>query len=340
LWDDDPATFTVTNVNDPPVAYPDSYSTNEDTTLTIPAPGVLGNDVDVDGDPLTAVKVSNTTHGTVSLNSNGGFTYTPAENYVGVDTFTYKAYDGTVYSNIATVTITVNAVNEPPIANNDTATVLMDSTNNKIDVLANDADPDEDPLTITGVSGAAHGTTTTDGDYVYYSPTLGYSGSDSFTYTISDGHGGTDTGTVAITVQPNAPPLKPQRPTGPATGKVRIEYTYNATTTDPNNHQLSYQWDWGDGTTSGWLGPYDSGELTQAKHTWTKKGSYGIKVKAKDSYGAESNWSESLPITMPFSQHYVIGQLGAFFHLIIRFLRGEFAGMTFIQILRTEGWLK
>ncbi|MBE3136023.1 MAG: tandem-95 repeat protein [Thermoplasmata archaeon] len=340
LWDDDPATFTVTNVNDPPVAYPDSYSTNEDTTLTIPAPGVLGNDVDVDGDPLTAVKVSNTTHGTVTLNSNGGFTYTPAENYVGVDTFTYKAYDGTVYSNIATVTITVNPVNQPPVANDDTATVPMDSTNNKIDVLANDVDPDEDPLTITGVSGAVHGTTTTDGSFVYYSPTPGYSGSDSFTYTISDGHGGTDTGAVAITVQPNAPPLKPQRPTGPASGKVRIEYTYNATTTDPNNHQLSYQWDWGDGTTSGWLGPYDSGELTQAKHTWTKKGSYGIKVKAKDSYGAESNWSESLPITMPVTQNYIVHEFGALIHLIIRFLRGEFAGMTFIQILRMEGWFR
>ncbi len=247
LWDDDPATFTVTAVNDPPVANSDSYNTNENTPLTVPSPGVLGNDIDVDGDSLTAVKVSDPTHGFVVLNSNGGFTYTPDEDYHGDDTFTYKAYDGTVYSNIATVTITVNPVNQPPVATDDTATVPFDSTNNKIDVLANDDDPDEDPLTITGVTAASHGITSTDGDYVYYTPTTGYSGADSFTYTIDDGNGGTDTGAVSITVQANAPPSKPQRPTGPTSGKANVEYTFNATTTDPNNHQIYYQWDWGDG---------------------------------------------------------------------------------------------
>jgi len=330
-------TITVNSVNDPPVAIPDSYSTDEDTTLMIPAPGVLGNDGDVDGDTLTAVKMSDPSHGTVTLNNNGGFTYVPVANYHGTDSFTYKAFDGIAFSNVVTVTITVNTGNQPPVANNDTATVPMDSTNNKINVLANDVDADEDPLTITGVSVATHGTTTTDASFVYYTPTQGFSGSDSFTYTISDNHGGTDTATVSITIQLNAPPVKPQRPTGPSQGKVGKEYTYNATTTDPNNHQLSYQWDWGDGTTSGWLGPYISGELTQAKHTWTKKGSYGIKVKAKDIYDAESSWSESLPITMPVSQNYIIGGMGALIHLLIRFFRGEFADMTFIQVLRMEG---
>jgi VCBS repeat-containing protein len=333
-------TITVNAVNDPPVAYPDSYSTNEDTTLTVPAPGVLGNDVDVDGDSLTAVKVSDPAHGTVVVNSDGGFTYTPTPSYQGADSFTYKAYDGVAYSNVANVTITVSPVNHPPVAHNDTATVLFDSSNNKINVLANDNDPDGDTLTITGVSAAAHGTTTTDGSFVYYSPTHGYSGPDSFTYTISDGHGGTDTATVTITVQPNAAPLQPPRPTGPPSGKIKTEYTYNATTTDPNNDQVYYQWDWGDGTTSEWLGPYDSGQLTQAKHTWTKKGDYGIKVKAKDSYGAESNWSEPLSITMPLSSHYIMHEFGVLLQLIIRFLRGEFAGMTFLQLLRTEGTWK
>ena len=95
LWDEDSATFTVTAVNDPPVANPDSYSTNENIQLTITAPGVLGNDIDVDGDTLTAVKVSDPLHGTLIFNSNGGFTYTPEENYQGDDSFTYKAYDGT-----------------------------------------------------------------------------------------------------------------------------------------------------------------------------------------------------------------------------------------------------
>ena len=140
--------------------------------------------------------------------------------------------------------------------------------------------------------------------------------------------------------EPNSPPAIPQRPSGQASGKINVEYTYTTITTDPNHDQIYYNWSWGDGTTSGWLGPYPSNQTVQAKHTWTKKGNYGIKVKAKDIHGAESNWSESLPITMPVSQHYVIGQLGALIHLLIRFIRGEFAGMTLIQLLRMEGWLK
>ena len=338
LWDDDPATFTVTAVNDPPVANPDSYSTNENTPLTVPAPGVLGNDVDVDEDTLTAEKVSDPSHGMVVLNSNGGFTYTPEEDYEGIDTFSYKAYDGIAYSDIVTVTITINSVNQPPVATDDTATVPFDSSNNKIDVLANDDDPDEDPLTITSVSTALHGTTSTDGDFVYYTPTTGYSGADSFTYVIDDGNGGTDTGAVSITVQANAPPAKPQRPTGPTSGKANVEYTFNATTTDPNSHQVYYQWDWGDGTTSNWLGPFDSGDLTQATHSWGK-GSFSIKVKAKDSYGAETEWSEPLAITMPFSFNLPF-HFGVFIHSLLHFLRGDYPGMTFIQILRTEGWLR
>jgi VCBS repeat-containing protein len=338
LWDEDSATFTVTPVNDPPLANPDSYSTNENTPLTIAAPGVLGNDVDVDGDTLTAVKVSDPSHGTVELNSDGSFTYTPAEDYQGVDTFTYKAYDGTVYSNVTSVTITINPVNQPPVATDDTATVPFDSTNNKIDVLANDDDPDGDTLTITGVSVASHGTTNTDGDYVYYTPTVGYSGDDSFTYTINDGNGGTDTGAVSITVQPNAPPNKPSKPSGTSEGKLNTPYNYSTSTTDPNSHQLYYLWDWGDDTQSDWLGPYNSGATAEATHTWTVKAS-SVKVKAKDIYGAESDWSESLPITMPLSQHYFMGPFVAFLHLIIRFLRGEFLGMSLIKVIILEGWL-
>ena len=104
--------------NQSPVADPDNHDTNEDTTVTIGAPGVLGNDNDPDGDLLTAVKQSEPSHGNVTLNSNGGYTYIPATNYFGSDSFTYKAYDGDLYSNLATVTITVNAVNDAPVVTN------------------------------------------------------------------------------------------------------------------------------------------------------------------------------------------------------------------------------
>ena len=93
-----------------PVAVADSYSTAADTLLNVAAPGVLGNDTDANGDPLTATKVSDPAHGALTLNGNGSFTYTPAAGYHGPDSFTYKANDGHADSNIATVSITVDGV--------------------------------------------------------------------------------------------------------------------------------------------------------------------------------------------------------------------------------------
>ena len=110
-----PAVIQVVRVVDrPPVAASDAYTVNEDTPLSVAAPGVLGNDSDPDGNPITAVKLTDPAHGTVTLNSNGSFTYTPAADYNGPDSFTYQASDGTLASAAATVTITVNSVNDPP----------------------------------------------------------------------------------------------------------------------------------------------------------------------------------------------------------------------------------
>ena len=97
--------------NAPPTAGDDAYMTDEDTPLNIAAPGVLGNDTDPDGDPLTAEVVS-TASGSLTLNTDGSFTYTPAAGFTGTTSFTYQAGDGAAVSNVATVTITVEAVNE------------------------------------------------------------------------------------------------------------------------------------------------------------------------------------------------------------------------------------
>jgi VCBS repeat-containing protein len=155
-------TITVTCVNDAPVAEDDSYTTDEDTPLVVPAPGVLGNDSDVDGDTLTAVLVSGPSHGTLTLNPNGSFTYTPEENFVGEDSFTYQAYDGVAYSNVATVTITVTPVNDAPVAQNDSYTANEDTplVVPAPGVLGNDSDVDGDTLTAVLVSGPSHGTLT------------------------------------------------------------------------------------------------------------------------------------------------------------------------------------
>jgi VCBS repeat-containing protein len=115
--------ITVSSVNDPPVASADDYSTNEDTPqLVVPGPGVLGNDADVDGNLLTAILVAGPSHGSLALNADGSFTYTPDLNYNGPDSFTYKANDGTADSNTVTVTLTVIPVNDPPTVTVSTAT--------------------------------------------------------------------------------------------------------------------------------------------------------------------------------------------------------------------------
>jgi len=99
-------TIHVTCVNDAPVAQDDRYTTNEDTPLLVPAPGSSATTTTWTVTRLTAVLVSGPAHGTLTLNPDGSFTYTPAENFCGEDSFTYKAYDGALYSNVATVRIT------------------------------------------------------------------------------------------------------------------------------------------------------------------------------------------------------------------------------------------
>ena len=107
-------TVNVSPVNDSPIAAPDAFTTAEDTALVVAAPGVLANDVDIDGPGLQAVRVSGPSHGTLILDASGSFRYSPAANYYGTDSFWYRAYDGTAYSNTASVSLTVTAVNDPP----------------------------------------------------------------------------------------------------------------------------------------------------------------------------------------------------------------------------------
>src|SRR5204863_204233 len=106
--------ITITSANDAPVAVNDSYTTAEDTTLTVSAPGVLANDSDLDGDSLNAILLSQPTHGSLTLSTNGSFSYVPAANYNGPDSFTYKANDGQADSGVATVSLTITGVNDAP----------------------------------------------------------------------------------------------------------------------------------------------------------------------------------------------------------------------------------
>ena len=199
-------TITVNPVNDTPWGSDHGYSVDEDGTLydTVMMSRddfrSFGGDYgDVDGDGLTAVRVTDASNGTVTLNSDGSFIYTPNANYNGSDSFTFSITDGSAYSSTQTAWLTVNSVNDAPVAFDDTLVVDEDSYGS-IDVTSNDTDIDGDYLTVTSATGAAHGTLSWTGGTIYYTPYPDYNGSDSFTYEISDGNGGTATGWVSVTV--------------------------------------------------------------------------------------------------------------------------------------------
>ena len=203
------ATVTIT-VRPRPTAGPDSYSTPQDTPLAVTAPtGVLANDTSGSGGPLTARLAGSPTHGTVSLNADGSFTYAPAAGYSGPDAFTYTANDGGFDSLPATVTLTVTPKPTPPTANPDAYSTGQDTpltVTAPTGVLANDAVGGGGALTAALVGGPAHGTLTLNPDGSFsYTPTAGYNGLDAFTYSATNS-AGTAQATVSLTVTAPPPP--------------------------------------------------------------------------------------------------------------------------------------
>ncbi|RMF39885.1 MAG: tandem-95 repeat protein [Planctomycetota bacterium] len=216
--------ITITDVNDPPVLTDDLASTDEDMVLTIPIATLLSNDSPGAGEgpgsagpqtlTLTSVNALTVGGGSVAIQGNA-VVYTPAADFNGTFLFEYTATDNGQtpgpLSGTATVTVTVNPVNDPPVAGDDNVTATEDTpaVYDVSTLLANDVagPPDEvasQTLTVTGVSSpsAAGGTVTLSGTQVTYTPAADFFGNDSFTYTISDGAGGTATGTVFIAVAP------------------------------------------------------------------------------------------------------------------------------------------
>ena len=180
-------------VNNPPVANDDSGSVEKNKSVTI---NVVGNDTDSDGDSLSVQSVGAAGQGTVSY-SGGSVTYTANWNASGSDSFTYTVSDGKGGTDTATVVVTITVPNNPPNARDDNAGVIKKNDTVTLSVISNDWDPDGDTLTIISVS-TSDATISSDGQSLTYRPTSKYS--QSFTYTISDGRGGTDTATVSAWV--------------------------------------------------------------------------------------------------------------------------------------------
>jgi VCBS repeat-containing protein len=294
LTDTGHVTVTVNAVNDAPVATNDSYSTDEDIPLTVPAPGVLGNDTDVDSATLTAVKVSEPAHGTLTLSANGSFTYTPAANYNGADSFTYKANDGGLDSNVATVYITVNAVNDVPSSVTVSPSVASISENGSTTVSGSFTDPDVgqahtvtidwgDGSTPTSIPLAA-GTFTFSSSHQYLddSPTATSSDVKTVSVTVSDGTASANAST-SVTVNNAAPVITAV--TGPINpiskgGSASVSATFtDVGTLDP--HTCTFAWD--DNTASATASATGTGNGScSATHTYNATGVYIVQVTVAD----------------------------------------------------------
>jgi VCBS repeat-containing protein len=233
-------TLTVTVIaNRAPRAADDAYSVVEDTVLTVPAAGVLGNDQDADGDTLTAALVNGPGFGQLTLNLDGSFSYMPGVDFHGSDTFTYTASDGKATSAPATVSIDVQPVNDAPVARNESFTTLEDTplTVTAPGVLDNDTDIDSVNLSALLVTPVQHGTLTLNGNGAFtYTPAANYDGSDSFTYKANDGVLDSNIATVAITIT-----ALNDAPVGTGTTVTMLEdtaYTFNVADfgfTDPHD---------------------------------------------------------------------------------------------------------
>ncbi|MEP1587141.1 MAG: tandem-95 repeat protein [Tateyamaria sp.] len=192
---------TVTPVNDDPVAVDDLDTTDEDEPVVV---DLIGNDTDVDGDPLTLAAVSvDPSEGTVVDNGDGTVTFTPAPNFNGPATITYTVEDGQGGSDEGQAVVSVGAVNDGPVAEDD-SDVTDEDTSVTVDLLANDTDADGDDLTvINAVVDPSEGTLVDNGDgTVTFTPAENFNGEATISYEISDSNGGTDTAIHTIDVTP------------------------------------------------------------------------------------------------------------------------------------------
>jgi len=186
-----------TGVNNPPVANNDDVATDVGVALTFDP---RDNDTDADNDSLTITAVGTPSNGTAVITMNGDLLYTPASGFIGNDSFTYTISDGNGGTANGTISMTVRPTNNAPTATADTADA-HDATPVDIDVLANDSDPDNDSLSVSAVTTSANAAATVNTNQtVRYTANAGFFGTDTFTYEMSDGRGGTDTATVTVSV--------------------------------------------------------------------------------------------------------------------------------------------
>ena len=200
-------------------------------------------------------------------------------------------------------TVAVNISNHPPYEPSDPYPVngSTDADVN-IDLLWKSGDPEDDPLTYDiyfGDTNPPPKVVSNQTNATYDPGTLNISQTYYWKIIVWDNYNTSTTGPLwYFKTRFNEPPETPEPPSGPTNGTARVEYTFYTTTTDPDNDQIYYMWDWGDGNFSEWIGPYTEGKIASASHIWNQSGEFKIRVKVKDILNYESNWSQPLTITI------------------------------------------
>lgn len=281
--------YLVKTANTPPIAESVTLTAREDEQTSI-----MLKASDEDGDILTYSIVKPAEYGKLG-GTAPELTYSPSTNFNGSDSFTFKVNDGKIDSKTATVTINVKPVNDPPKANDDSFKAQEDVPVSTVNVLANDTDVDGDKLVVIDATQGKNGSVTIGADStLVYTPAGNFNGTDSFTYTLSDGKGGTDKGTVNVTVEPvNDPPKIISKPM--VTTRVWASYTYDVEARDPDiGDQLVYSLE---GGPEGMTIDKETG-LIKWMPTNAQAGDYDLTVKVIDSYKIREWDTQSFKLTV------------------------------------------
>ena len=318
----DSVSIFVNDTNQAPSATADSLTVNEDTPGVV---DVLANDSDPDGDTLEITSTTTPANGSVVIEDQGTaatdddvLTYTPDTDYNGSDSFDYTISDGNGGTDTATVSVTIDPVNDDPVAVDDSPASFDEETSADIDVLANDSDPDGDILEITSTTSAANGTVSiedngtpgiTSDDFIRYTPDTDFTGTESFDYTIVDGNGGSATGTVTVTVDNVNDAPTADATYSPSTVSVGDTVTLDATgSTDPDpGDTLSYLWTFTSGNNPG--GDSISNN-TQAQATFqpSATGTYEAQVEVTDAANASDTATVSISVQAAASGSLIISE--------------------------------
>ncbi len=268
------------------VAENDTESMAEDAALSVPAAGVLENDTSAAGVTVTLVSGPRWAL-SFTLNPDGSFLYIPVQDFNGVDSFTYRLFDGSRYSNVAMATIEIFPVNDAPVANSQS--VATNENAPKIITLSA-SDIDSTNLTFAVVNGPSHGflglvgpsSCTIQGQgssctaNVTYTPTANHHGPDGFSFSVTDGQAASNPATVSITVN-NVNDAPAANAGGPYTGNVGVPIQFVGSGTDSDGDPVTFTWNFGDGATATGANPM---------RAYSIPGTYVVTLTVTDPFGA------------------------------------------------------